>query len=73
MKRQYDSKKRKELRLKMARVFSDETQMLSIDLQNIFFDDLATAFENRLKVLAKEQPNLAFEVISGVERETFQA
>ena len=51
MKHQYGAKNRKEMKLKMATVFSDKIEMLSKELQEILLDDLVTAFENRLNVL----------------------
>ena len=71
MKHQYSSKNRKELQLKMAAVFREKIQMISNDLQEILFDDLVTAFENRLAVLKRTQPTLTLEVAEGVKCETF--
>jgi hypothetical protein len=70
MKRQYSSKNRKELRLKMATVFSEKIQMLSTELQGILLDDLVTAFENRLCVLNRAQSTITLEVAEGVKCET---
>jgi len=70
MKRQYSSKNRKELRLKMATVFSEKIQMLSTELQGILLDDLVTAFENRLNVLNRAQSTITLEVAEGVKFET---
>ena len=44
-------KNKKELKRKMATVFSDRMQALSKEYQEILLDDLVTAFENRMKVL----------------------
>jgi hypothetical protein len=44
-------KGRKELEAKMATVFGEKIKELSTELQRILLDDMATAFENRLKVL----------------------
>ena len=71
MKHQYGARQRKDMRLNMASVFSEKTQMLSTDLQEILFDDLVTAFENRLAVLKRTQSTLTFEVAEGVKCETF--
>ena len=71
MKHECGSKNRKALRLKMASVFSKKTQMLSTELQEILFDDLVTAFENRLAVLKRTESTLTFEVAEGVKCETF--
>ena len=62
MKQQFSSKETKELKLKMATVFSEKLQMLSTELQQILLDDLVTAFENRLNVLKGAQLTLEFEV-----------
>ena len=70
MKRQYSSKNRKELRLKMATFFSEKIQMLSTELQGILLDDLVTAFENRLNVLNRAQLTVELEVAEGVKCET---
>jgi len=70
MKRQYSSKNRKELRLKMATVLSEKIQMLSTELQGILLDDLVTAFENRLCVLNRAQSTITLEVAEGVKCET---
>ena len=70
MKRQYSSKNRKELRLKMATVLSEKIQMLSTELQGILLDDLVTAFENRLCVLNRAQSTITLEVAEGVKSET---
>jgi hypothetical protein len=70
MKRQYSSKNRKELRLKMATVFSEKIQMLSTELQGILLDDLVTAFENRLNVLNRAQLTVELEMAEGVKCET---
>jgi hypothetical protein len=71
MKNQSSSKNRKDLRLKMASVFSEKIHMLSTDLQEILLDDLVTAFENRLAVLTRKQSTVTLEVAEGVKCETF--
>jgi hypothetical protein len=71
MKHQYGSKQRKDMQLKIANIFSEKTQMLSTDLQEMLFDDLVTAFENRLAVLKRTQSTVTFEVAEGVKCETF--
>jgi hypothetical protein len=73
MKHQYSSKERKELKLKMAAVFSEKLQMLSTELQGVLLDDLVTAFENRLNVLNRAQLTVKIEMAEGVACETFQA
>jgi hypothetical protein len=70
MKRQYSSKNRKEMQLKMATVFSEKIQMLSTELQGILLDDLVTAFENRLSVLNRAQLTVELEMAEGVKCET---
>jgi len=62
MKQQYSSKERKELKLKMATVFSEKLKTLSTELQEILLDDLVTALENRLKVLNRTQSNVKLEI-----------
>lgn len=44
-------KERCEMEEKMAAVFGDKIKVLSTELQQIFIDDMITAFENRLNVL----------------------
>ena len=58
MKYQVNAKSRKELKYKMATVFSEKIQTLSPDLQDVLLDDLVTAFENRLSVLNRSQLNV---------------
>ena len=74
MKHQTSAKKRKELKLEMAKVFGDKIQMLSPDLQEVLLDDIVTAFENRMTVL--NRANLSMQCIAGltesVEFETIQ-
>jgi hypothetical protein len=72
MKGQYSSKDRNKLKHKMATVLGEEIQLLSTELQEIFLDDLVTAFENRLIVLNSAQSNVKFEMAESVECETFQ-
>ena len=59
MKHQFSSKERKELKLKMAAVFSEKLQMLSTELQQILIDDMVSAFENRIKVLNRAQSSVS--------------
>jgi hypothetical protein len=72
MKGQYRPKSRKKLRLKMAAVFGENMNMLSVDLQEILLDDLVTAFENRVKVLSKVQSDVHIEVAGSVDYETIK-
>ena len=73
MKRQYSSKDKKKLRLKIATVLGENIRMLSVDLQEMLLDDLVTAFENRVKVLSKVQSDVQIEVAGSVDYETVQA
>jgi len=72
MKGQNISRERNELRLKMATVFGEKIQTLSSELQEIFLDDLVTAFENRLNVLNRAQSTVKLEMAESVEYETVQ-
>ena len=72
MKHQATAKSRKELKYKMAAVFSEKIQTLSPDLQDVLLDDLVTAFENRVKVLNRVQSNVHFEIAESAEYETVQ-
>jgi hypothetical protein len=56
--KQLNIKNRKQLKNKMAKVFSNSIQTLTFEMQSILLDDLVTAFENRLDVLNRAQSNL---------------
>jgi len=56
MLKQVSTKNRKELRNKMAEVFSDRIKALPLGMQHILLDDLVTAFENRLSMFSQVQP-----------------
>jgi len=47
---EFSVKSRKELEAKMAMVFGEKITGLSRELQEILFDDMVTAFEDRLAV-----------------------
>lgn len=49
-------KKRKQLQNKLNQALKAEIQTLSTEMQQILCDDLVTAFQNRLIVLAKVKP-----------------
>ena len=53
MNQQLDVKGRKELEAQMATVFGEKIKGLSVELQDILLDDIATAFENRLIVFKR--------------------
>jgi carbon monoxide dehydrogenase subunit G len=57
---QMNWKSRKELKNKMATVFSENIKTLSTDLQGVLLDDLVTALENRLNVLKRIHQNTRF-------------
>jgi len=71
MKLEYTSTDKNKLRLKMSNVFGEEIQTLSTELQNIFLDDLITAFENRLNVLNQAQSIVKLKMAESVEYATF--
>jgi hypothetical protein len=75
MTHQTSAKKRKELKLEMAKVFGEEIQTLSSDLQDVLLDDIVTAFENRLTVLNRANVSMhcITESTEDVELETIQA
>ena len=54
---QLSVKGRKELEAKMATVFGEKIKGLSVELQKILLDDMATAFENRLIVFKHANVN----------------
>ena len=74
MKNQMTEKSRKELKNKMAVVFSENIKMLSPDLQETLLDDLVTALENRLIILNKEHNNMQFitSITESAEYETIK-
>ncbi|MEM2666228.1 MAG: hypothetical protein QXV65_00555 [Candidatus Bathyarchaeia archaeon] len=49
------SKKRKELKEKIAEALRGNLKGLSTEFQNILVDDLVTAFQNRMNVLMRAQ------------------
>jgi hypothetical protein len=55
--KQLSVKGRKKLEAKMATVFSEKIKGLSVELQKILLDDMATAFENRLIVFKHANVN----------------
>lgn len=55
MKQGLTIKQRKGLITKMGTVFRNDIRGLSIELQQILLDDLATAFQNRINVLIRAQ------------------
>ena len=75
MNHQTSAKKRKELKLEMAKVFGEEIQMLSADLKDVLLDDIVTAFENRLTVLNRASLSMQCltEMTEDVEYETLKA
>ena len=55
MNQQLAVKGRKELEAKMATVFGEKINGLSVELQEMLLDDMVTAFENRLIVFKREK------------------
>ncbi|MCD6240889.1 hypothetical protein J7K27_05130 [Candidatus Bathyarchaeota archaeon] len=51
----FQLKNRDELKRRILEVFRDQISVLSDDFREIFADDMVTAFQNRLLVLAKIQ------------------
>ncbi len=60
MKTKITAKSRKEMKNKIAAVFSENIITLSPDLQDALLDDLVTAFERRLSVLNRIHQNTQF-------------
>ena len=60
MEHRMNVKSRKELKNKMATVFSENIKTLSTDLQGVLLDDLITALENRLNLLNRINQNTQF-------------
>lgn len=53
-------KQRKELEEKMAKVFKENIDVLSMELQEILVDDMVTAFQNRINVLIRAQEKRSY-------------
>jgi len=53
-------KERKDLDVKMAKVFKQNLKELSTELQRILVDDLVTAFQNRINVLMRAQEKRSY-------------
>jgi len=53
-------KHRKELEGKMAKVFKENIDVLSTELQKILVDDMVTAFQNRINVLIRAQEKRSY-------------
>ena len=60
MRQSITSEKRKSLEVKMARVFKENIEMLSSELQKILLDDMVTAFQNRINVLMRAQEKRSY-------------
>jgi len=52
----FSPQKRKQLQTKLKQTLKTEIQTLSTEMQQILCDDLVTALQNRLIVLAKTKP-----------------
>ena len=70
MLKQLNGKSRKALRNKLAEVFIDEIKVLPVDMQNIFLDDLVTAFENRLSMFSQVKSSLPLMEFELADRRT---
>jgi len=53
-------KQREELEEKMAKVFKENINVLSTELQKILVDDMVTAFQNRINVLIRAQEKRSY-------------
>lgn len=53
-------KRRKKLEGKMAKVFKENINVLSTELQKILVDDMVTAFQNRINVLIRAQEKRSY-------------
>jgi hypothetical protein len=52
----FSPQKREQLKMKLEQTLKPEIQTLSTEMQQILCDDLVTALQNRLNVLAKVNP-----------------
>jgi hypothetical protein len=50
-----NTKNRKELEIKIKKVFSDDIKNFSPDMQKMFIDDFVTVYQNRVSVLSRFQ------------------
>ena len=55
MKQNVTFKQRRDMEAKLAKVFGENIEELSTELQKILLDDMVTAFQNRMNVLIREQ------------------
>ena len=60
MKQHITHEQRKELEVKMAKVFHRNIKELSAELQRILLDDLVTAFQNIINVLIRAQDKRSY-------------
>jgi len=60
LKKNITLKQRKELEVKMSKVFKENIKGLSAELQKILLDDLVTAFQNRINVLIRAQKKRSY-------------
>jgi len=60
LKRNMTLKQRKDVQVKMAKVFKENLKDLSAELQKIMLDDLVTAFQNRINVLMCAQEKRSY-------------
>jgi len=60
LKKNIPLKQRKELEGKMAKVFKENINVLSTELQKILVDDMVTAFQNRINVLIRAQEKRSY-------------
>ena len=51
------TRNRKAMKTKISKALKQDLKCLPVEMQNIFLDDLITAFENRLSVLNRAQSN----------------
>ncbi len=71
MNQKLTTRKKKELKAKMAATFEEKIKALSPEYQRILIDDMVTAFENRLTIMERiHNAHCAIEAADMVELET---
>ena len=60
MRQSLTAKQRRDLSIKMFKVFKQDLKGISVGLQRILSDDLVTAFQNRINVLIRAQEKRSY-------------
>jgi len=63
---QLSNKKRRAVKVQLAKSLNSRIQSLTCEMQDILIDDLVSAFESRLEVLSKAQEKSKLVVIADI-------